>query len=463
MTEESAVDTDLVAIVAGMADDASMSSILTALDGRIGDRTARRRVAALVASGRLVKEGERRWVRYRVPDAATVEGHDGGTAPDWLSGEAKALLDRVSLPLADRPAAGFRAGYLNGYDPERGAWLTDVERAHLRALGTVIDPAEPAGTYARRIADRLLIDLSWNSSRLEGNTYSLLDTRRLIALNVEAPGHDPREARMIRNHRDAIEFLLTNVGETGHDRLTITNLHALLASELLPDPNSPGRLRRMAVGIGGSSYVPSALPDEIELAFDALLVRLGSIVDPFEQSLVTLAHLPYLQPFDDVNERVSRLAANLPMIRENLVPISFVGVATDLYVKALLAVYELNEHRLLKEVFVHAYERSVEHYREVRQTLGEPDPFRLRYIDRIAELVGAAVRDGLRLQDAALVVRGWAAEHAAPGDAERFREMAEGELLGLDEHNFARFRLRPSEYRRWRALQDPVRDGMRRQ
>ena len=455
------IDSRLIAIVATMADGASMSSILTAIDGAVGDRTVRRRVAALVASGRLHREGERRWARYRVPtEPATVDpGEDAGDVR--LSSASGELLDRVSRALVDRPEARFRAEYLEGYEPGRSVWLTAAERAHLRRLGTVADTPEPAGTYARRIADRLLIDLSWNSSRLEGNTYSLLDTRRLIALDVEAPGHDPREARMIRNHRNAIEFLLTNVGETGFDRLTITNLHALLASELLPDPSSPGRLRRMAVGIGGSSYAPSALPDEIEIAFDALLVRLAAIADPFEQSLVTLAHLPYLQPFDDVNKRVSRLAANLPMIRENLVPISFVGVARELYVKALLAVYELNDHRLLKDVFIHACERSAEHYREVRQTLGEPDPFRLRYIDRIAELVGEAVRDGLRLPDAAAVVRAWAAEHAAPADVERFREMAEGELLGLDEHNFARFRLRPSEYRRWRELQDSARGTSR--
>ena len=259
---------------------------------------------------------------------------------------------------------------------------------------------------------------------------------------------------MIRNHRDAIAFLIENVTETGFDRLTVLNLHALLANELLPDPTSPGRLRRIAVGIGGSTYRPSDSPQVVEADFDALLARLGEIDDPFEQSLVALAQLPYLQPFDDVNKRVSRLAANLPLIRENLVPVSFVGVPRTLYTRALLAVYELEDHLPLKELYLGAYERSVEQYAEVRQTLGEPDPFRSRYIDRVVALVGEAVRDGTTLREAVSRSERWAREHAADPDRERFREMVETELLGLHVGNFSRFGLRPSEFRQWEAAKD---------
>ncbi len=450
MDTSALTDAELIEIVAALPSGASMSDIVAAIGDRAATRTVRRRIASLVSAGRLIRSGDRRWARYTVA-SSTVEGPADGSNVRF-SEKAEVARARVSEPVEQRASAAFRPDYLTEYVPGQSAWLDDAERARLHNLGTASDGAEAAGTYARRIADRLLIDLSWNSSRLEGNTYSLLDTRRLITLDVEARGRDPREARMIRNHRDAIEFLLRNVDETGFDRLTLMNLHALLANELLPDPGSAGRLRRMAVGIGGSTYVPCSVPQQIEEAFDKTLLRLSTIVDPFEQSLVTLAHLPYLQPFDDVNKRVSRLAANIPLIRANRVPVSFVGVPQDLYVKALLAIYELNDHTLLKELFLFAYEGSVEHYREVRQTLGEPDPFRLRYIDTIAELVGVAVRDGLLLQDAAPVVDGWAREHAEPDDMARFRDMAEGELLGLGEHNFARFRLTPSEFRRWRSL-----------
>ena len=443
-------DDELLAAIVRSSDGAAVSDLEVVFGDRIGRRTLQRRLTALVESARLVRLGSRRWTRYAVPvgPERAVEDTD---AEQSLSTRSRAVLARLERPLSERPAVRYRSEYLSDYSPGDTAWLSEAERTHLRRLGTVMDTVQPAGTYARRIADRLLIDLSWNSSRLEGNTYSLLDTRRLIALDVEAEGHDPRETRMIRNHRDAIEFLIENVAETGFDRLTILNLHALLANELLPDPSSPGRLRRIAVGIGGSTYRPSDSPQIVEADFDALLRRLGTIGDPFEQSLLTLAQLPYLQPFDDVNKRVSRLAANLPMIRENLVPVSFVGVPRGLYTKALLAVYELQDHGLLKELYIGAYERSVEQYAEVRQTLGEPDPFRLRYIDRVVALIGEAVRDGVTLREAVSRSEGWAREHAAEPDRERFREMVETELLGLNEGNFARFGLRPSEFRRWEA------------
>ena len=441
-------DDELIAIVAGSFDGLALSDLEIELGDRISRRALQRRLASLVDSARLHRRGSRRWARYSVPNdfVSALSGEEQS-----LSTGSRAMLRRLEVPASERTIARYRSDYLSAYVPGETKWFTEDERRYLHRLGTVIESVQPAGTYARRVVDRLLIDLSWNSSRLEGNTYSLLDTRRLIALDVEAEGHDPREARMIRNHRDAIEFLVENVMETGFDRLTILNLHALLANELLPDPLSPGRLRRIAVGIGGSTYRPCDSPQIIEADFDALLARLAAIGDPFEQSLVALAQLPYLQPFDDVNKRVSRLAANLPMIRDNLVPISFVGVPRELYTKALLAVYELEDHAMLKELYISAYERSVEQYAEVRQTLGQPDPFRLRYIDKIVSLIGDAVREGTSLRDAIKCSERWANENATPPDRERFREIVEMELLGLNEGNFARFGLRPSEFQRWQT------------
>lgn len=441
-------DKELIKAIAQSAAGVAISDLESAFHDRISRRALQRRLASLVQSETLIQSGSRRWTRYVVANGSEHAKNDTDCQPSF-SVESNGLLQRLEKPVTGRQDTRYRSAYLRSYLPGKTTWLSNSECKHLQKLGTVIETIEPAGTYARRIADRLLIDLSWNSSRLEGNTYSLLDTRRLFAIDVEAQGHDPSEARMIRNHRAAIEFLIENISEIGFNRLTIFNLHALLANELLPDPLSPGRLRRIAVGIGGSTYRPSDSPQVVETDFDALMVRLGSIENPFEQSLVTMAHLPYLQPFDDVNKRVSRLAANLPMIRENLIPVSFVGVPRDLYTKALLAVYEFEDHRILKELYIYAYERSVAHYAEVRQTLGEPDPFRMRYIDCVVGLIGDVVREGATLRDAVSRSDGWAREYAAESDRERFREMVELELLGLNEGNFARFGLRPSEFLQW--------------
>ena len=438
---------DVLAAVGRFADGASRSELQAVLGSRIGERALRGRLAALVRAGRLLKVGDRRWTRYSLPESAKE-------AERALSEPGRRLLRRLETPVGSRPATRYRRDYGTAYVPGATRWLDEAERARLHALCTVTGTVQPAGTYARNILDRLLIDLSFNSSRLEANTYSLLDTRRLIELDVEAEGHDPREAQMIRNHRDAIEFLVENADETGFDRRTVLNLHAALASELLPDPLDAGRLRTIPVSIGHSTYVPEAVPQVIEEAFAELLARIDAIDDPFEQALVTLAQLPYLQPFVDVNKRVSRLAANMPLIRANLVPVSFVDVPRSLYAKALLAVYEYEDHALLKDLFLWACERSARRYTEVRESLDAPDPFRVRYRSKLVEFVTEAVRGGMRLRFAEHSARGWAAEHVPEPDRARFAEIAEGELLGLHEGNFARFRLRPSEFDAWRALQE---------
>ena len=140
------------------------------------------------------------------------------------------------------------------------------------------------------------------------------------------------------------------------------------------------------------------------------------------------------------------------MIRGNLVPISFVDVPRDLYAKAMLGVYESNGHALLADLFVWAYERSAAHYREVRQELGAPDPFRVRYRAQLVAVVGDAVRRQVPRRELANFVRARAVELVDADDRVRFGEMAELELIHLHEGNFARFRLRPSEFDAWRAM-----------
>ena len=204
---------------------------------------------------------------------------------------------------------------LDAYRPNTTFYLSRSERAHLAVTGRPPIAEQPAGTYAKRILNRLLIDLAWNSSRLEGNTYSLLDTKRLIELGEAAEGRAHLETQMILNHKDAIEFLAGAADEIGFNRYTVLNLHGLLANNLLADPSAAGRLRIMAVGIERSGFHPLDMPQMIEECFDQILATAAAIADPFEQAFFVMVHIPYLQPFDDVNKRVSRLAANIPLPR----------------------------------------------------------------------------------------------------------------------------------------------------
>lgn len=428
--------------------------ILHALTTPVSPRTLQYRLKHLVTRNRLIMDGEGRWARYRMPDAAidaaAREEVDGPVIP--LSEAGASIRTYVRQTPEARKPVGYDRKFLDRYRPNASFYLTEQDRTHLAAVGRPQVVEQPAGTYAKQILSRLLIDLAWNSSRLEGNTYSLLDTKRLIELGEEAVGRAHLETQMILNHKDAIEFLVGAADEIGFNRYTVLNLHALLANNLLPDPTAVGRLRHIAVGIERSAFHPLEVPQLIAESFDQILATAAAIRDPFEQAFFVMVQLPYLQPFDDVNKRVSRLAANIPLIKHNLTPLSFADVPRQTYTEAVLGVYELNEIALLKDVFMWAYERSAARYAAIRQSLGEPDPFRLRYREQFRQLIAELVRARVGRKDATARIGAWSEQEIDSRDREHFAEIVEAELIGLHEGNFARYRISPSEFAAWRQV-----------
>ncbi len=447
--------------VSALPQPASLDEIARALPRSFARRTLQRRLAQLVDEGRLTGLGTRAGRRYRSPRASAFPiAHDAAPAfvaeePNAydairLSPAAEEIKQRVTRPVTHRRPVGYAFSFLDGYRPNVSAYLPPPLRKKLFDLGRTTREALPAGTHLRRVMDRLLIDLSWNSSRLEGNTYSLLETQRLLEAGEAAEGKAAHETQMILNHKAAIELLAEHASEIGFNRYTVCNLHALLSENLLPEPAAGGRLRAHAVGIGGSVYHPPEVPSMIEECFDQILATAAAIKDPFEQAFFAMVQLPYLQPFEDVNKRVSRLAANIPLVQHNLGPLSFVDVPQSDYTHAILGVYELNRVDYLRDVFEWAYQRSCARYAAVRQVLGEPDAFRLRHRERLKEVVAGVVRGGLDKRAAATAVRREAKKFSDPADRTRFAELAETELSSLHEGNFARYRLRPSEFDAWR-------------
>ncbi|MBA3542238.1 MAG: Fic family protein [Deltaproteobacteria bacterium] len=415
---------------------------------KVPRRTLQRRLSELVQTGRLRAVGERSQRSYH---AVAGTGIEPSPTPEQLAVSEQGELVRslIRRPVIARTPVGYQPPFLEGYRPNVDAYLSAEMRARLHVLGRTAGVERPAGTYARQIMNRLLVDLSWASSRLEGNTYTRLDTQNLIELGRHAPGKDQREAQMILNHKVAIELLVTNVDDVGFNRYTICNLHALLADNLLADAAAAGRLRTIEVSISGTVYQPLAIPQRIEELFERMLAIASAIEDPFEQALFVMVQLPYLQPFEDVNKRVSRLAANIPFIKHNLAPLSFVDVPDRDYVDGLLAVYELNRTELLRDVFLWAYERSCQRYSIVKDALPQPDPLRLRNREHLIEIVSAIVRDDLAIDET--TIRTLTKPLAMPDDLEQLIALVISELRGLHEGNLARFRLRPSELRRWRG------------
>lgn len=436
---------------------ASFEDVFNSLMHRLPRRTLQRRLANLVKHNKLIVEGRGRAHRYRNPAITGTLNATLGVLEAQISGElyvptspeGESIKKAIREPLQKRRPVGHNRVFLDAYRPNETYYLTPEIRRHLFESGQSTGGQRPAGTYIREIFNRLLIDLSWNSSRLEGNTYSLLETERLIQLGETAQGKDAQDAQMILNHKRAIEFLVDEAELIGFNRYTILNLHALLSDNLLADPKACGRLRQRPVGIGGTVYHPLEVPQLVEECFQQILDTANAINDPFEQSFFVMVQLPYLQPFEDVNKRVSRLAANIPMIRQNLSPLSFVDVPDRAYVDGILGVYELNGIELFRDVFVWAYERSCARYAGVCQSLGDPDPFRMRHRALILDTVSAVVCGAMDKESALALIRQRAAARLSPDDRGRFVEVVETELMSLHEGNIARYRLRPPEFQVW--------------
>lgn len=473
---------DIVEILRSAKESLAVDEILAALPLDLERRTLLRRLARLIQSGEVVREGRARATRYRVtagqPAVDDANSQDNGSdralkmretgsrtvldgaedSPIVMSAAGAEIAVAVRRSVSSRRPVSYRRELLDSYVPNRSHYLPEKMRKNLMKLGLTKGAIEPAGTYARKILDRLLIDLAFHSSRLEGNTYSLLETKRLIELGRVASGHDAEESQMILNHKAAIEFLVESATSLVIDRRTILNLHALLADNLLGDPAAGGRLRKTPVAIGGSSYLPLDIPQTIEECFNQIALVASQIEDPFEQCFFLLVHIPYLQPFEDVNKRVSRLVANIPLIRTNLRPLSFIDVPRDDYTAAILGVYELGRTELLRDVFYWAYERSAQRYTAIRDSLGSPDPFRLRWRTQIKEVISDIVRSRTPASKALELIRKWAGEHMPVEHRARFISVVEAELVGLHEGNFARYGVTPAQYDAWLAADEDVSD-----
>lgn len=252
----------LLALVAAQPDGMRIEAIAQALGDGLKRRTLQRRLAVLVVQGRIQRVGEARAARY-VPTLQAGAGAASRLAPMLtpeasaeayvpVSPEGEEIKAYVRQPRAMRRPVGYQLAFLEDYQPNHTAYLPEKLREQLHAMGRARTGQAPAGTFARDILNRLLIDLSWASSQLEGNTYSRLDTERLIELGQAAEGKNALETQMILNHKLAIEYLVLNPAHAQVTPDCVVALHAFLSDGLMADPTAVGRLRRRAVEIGGS-------------------------------------------------------------------------------------------------------------------------------------------------------------------------------------------------------------------
>ena len=211
----------------------------------------------------------------------------------------------------------------------------------------------------RKEMERLGVDLSWKSSQIEGNTYSLLETERLLKDKQTASGKTKEEAIMLLNHKDALDFVLDipdYLKELSVHR--IENIHSILTKELEVDRN----IRHRRVGITGTNYRPLDNEFQIREALEDTCTLVNGKDNVFEKALLTLVLLSYIQAFVDGNKRTARITSNAVLIANGYCPISFRTVDSIDYKKAMLMFYEQNNIAAFKKIFIEQFLFAVKTY-----------------------------------------------------------------------------------------------------
>ena len=214
-------------------------------------------------------------------------------------------------------------------------------------------------TIKKKELQRLVIELSWKSSKIEGNTYTLLDTENLILENEEAEGRSKEETQMILNHKEAFEFIYKN--KTLFKSFTVKNMEKV-HSILIKDLGVNSGARKSPVGITGSTYMPLDNAYQIKEAGEDLSAIISNLSNPYAKALLSLLGISYIQFFEDGNKRTGRMMANAMLLAHGLAPLSYRSVNEKQYKSATLVFYELNSIILFKEIFIEQYKFGAKNY-----------------------------------------------------------------------------------------------------
>ncbi|MCY4275652.1 MAG: Fic family protein [Gammaproteobacteria bacterium] len=426
--------TEVVNLLEMNSEGLSRGEIMENLKFSINSKTLQRILSFLAKEERIRKTGDRKTTKYYPIQLSDQEnkGHKSQDVDKVFSSESRISLDYVDLPLHAREKVSYKREFIESYTPNETVYVPKEQRNALLKAGKRVDRTLAAGTYARKICQRLLIDLSYNSSRLEGNTYSELDTRKLVQEGMSAEGKTDEETVMIMNHKEAILFLVENAQDIEPNCFTIFNLHNLLSQDLLANREACGSIRKIEVDIGKSTYKPLSNPHVLRELFELILLKARKIADPFEQSFFLLVHLSYLQAFEDINKRTSRLSCNIPFIKKNLCPLSFTDVSGNHYTSALLAIYEKIDIKPMLDLFCWAYVCSCRQYNLAKQSLGEIDSFRIQYRQQRKEVMGMVIRDVLHGNDIEIHIEKYCTDRNIK-EVDKFMAMTIADLNSLHE------------------------------
>lgn len=279
----------------------------------------------------------------------------------WIYTKKLNPVDYLQAPFFKRQKKSYNFDFLANYKPNETYFFTNEQLKILETTISNLDINTDFYINNKRLLEMTLIDLSFASSYLEGNTYDYLDTEILIKYNEIAKQKSADDTQMILNHKKCIEYMVFYKKELPFSKQTFFEIHTLLWEKLLPK-ESLWIIRYKVVEIGASTYVPLDNKFQLEEQFEIFLDKLNQINNPFEQSLFILVFIPYFQIFLDINKRTSRMSANLPLLKNNLPLISLLAVEKRAYISSVLAIYELNDVSLMRNLFVDNYLLNLKRY-----------------------------------------------------------------------------------------------------
>lgn len=297
----------------------------------------------------LEKQGKGRSIAYRI-------------AEKYLAVEEINVEKYFSLPLTERDARPvFNDDIFSILDKDlfSDEETVRLKKANEKYVRTKNKLTKERSAILKKEWERLVIELSWKSSEIEGNTYTLLETEALIKEMRLAHGKDKAEAQMILNHKKALDFILANEDYFQNIGLArIKKIHELLTEKV----DIRKDFRNHPVGITGTIYRPLPKRKEIEAAMNKLAERLSKIPDPFAKAFIALIMIAYIQPFEDGNKRTSRIIANAILYACGKSMLSYRNVDAVEYKKAMILFYERNNISYIKEIFIQQFEFAVDNY-----------------------------------------------------------------------------------------------------
>lgn len=325
----------------------SSSDITTGLGWGVSPATMRRYLAALVADNKLTSSGVNKGTRYEISPAYGILATIDVDTYFQKEIDERQIIDHFNFDLIDTIK----------YAP----LFTTEERNRLRKLQDQFTSniSKLSSSQYKKEMERLAVDLSWKSSQIEGNTYSLLETERLLMEKETASGKSLEEAKMLLNHKEALDYLIENPHYLQPLSVAkIENIHSILVEDLGVDRN----IRTRRVGITGTNYRPLENEFQIREALESMCEVVNIRTDIFEKALLLLVLISYIQPFNDGNKRTARIVSNAELMANDYCPISFRTIDSVEYKKAMLIFYEQNNISAFKKIFIDQFEFAVKTY-----------------------------------------------------------------------------------------------------